>query len=58
MKKTNDRYKKALDILFEKTPIETIYDAFEERDFIEFHGSCGGDVLRYRVYNDGSVYCK
>lgn len=49
---------KAKKILFENTPMEIIYDTIKTPDFIEFKGEAGGDVMRYRVYNDGSIYEK
>jgi hypothetical protein len=51
--------KQAYEILFNSTPIEEIDRAYETPDYYEFVGSCGGDVMRYRVYKkDGSVYEK
>ena len=42
-------------IVFEKTPIDNIIDYYETRDFIEVTGRAGGDVLTYRIYNNGTV---
>lgn len=42
-------------IVYEKTPIDKIIDYYETREFIEVTGRAGGDVLTYRIYNDGSV---
>lgn len=50
--------KEAMNILFDSTPIETIDRIIETPDYIEFVGECGGDVMRYRVYNNGKVYEK
>lgn len=58
LKKRSKRVEKALDIIYDCTPIELINDIFETPDFVEVRGSCGGDVLRFRVYNDGKVYEK
>ena len=38
--------------------LELIYREIKTPDFVEIHGEIGGDVLCYRVYNDGSVYEK
>ena len=37
---------------------DVIYKQSLTPDFYEIVGSVGGDVERYRVYEDGSVYCK
>ena len=42
-------------MVYDKTPIATIIDYYETREFIEVTGRAGGDVLIYRIYNDGSV---
>ena len=42
-------------IVFEKTPIDKIIDYYKTMQFIEVTGRAGGDVLTYRIYNDGSV---
>ena len=52
-------YKEALNILFEETPIETIYDSYDTSEYFEFVGSCGGDSLKYRIYKEtGKIYEK
>ena len=49
-------YKKAVEILFEETPMEIVYDFYETPYFFEFRGECGGDLMAYRVYkNNGMV---
>jgi hypothetical protein len=58
LKKRNKRVDDALEIIYDCTPIELINDIFETPDFVEVRGNCGGDVLRFRVYNDGKVYEK
>lgn len=50
--------KEATKIVLENTCIEIIDDTFQTSDYVEFRGTCGGDVLRFRVYNDGKVYEK
>ena len=57
-KAVDARVKKAKEILFMNTPMEIIYETYSEPDFIEFHGSAGGDVMCYRVYNDGGIYAR
>ena len=51
--------KQAVKILFEETCIEIIDYYHEAPDYFEFIGTCGGDVMRYRVYKEtGKVYEK
>ena len=50
--------KEATEILFENTCMELIDDVYQTPDYVEFRGTCGGDALRFRVYNDGKVYEK
>lgn len=50
--------KEAQELIFNNTPMEIIYDTVKTPDFIEFKGECGGDLMRYRVYNDGTIYEK
>lgn len=50
--------KEALEILYNTTALEIVYETHQGRDFVEVIGNAGGDPLRYRVYNDGSVYQK
>lgn len=38
--------------------LEVIYVTRSTPDFVEIQGEIGGDVLCYRVYNDGSIYEK
>lgn len=42
-------------IVCDKTPIDTIIDYYETKEFTEVTGRAGGDVLTYRIYNDGTV---
>jgi hypothetical protein len=42
-------------ILFEKTPADRVVDSYEDRSFWEFTCRAGGDVLTYRIYDDGDV---
>lgn len=52
------RVREALNILFEQTALEIVYETHETRDFVEVVGTAGGDAVRYRVYNDGTVFRK
>lgn len=42
-------------IILQKTPLDTIIETFECRDYIEVTGRAGGDVLTYRIYSNGQV---
>lgn len=35
-----------------------IMECSEELDFVEVTGRVGGDVVTYRVYDDGSMYVR
>ncbi|MDO4649903.1 MAG: hypothetical protein Q4B26_14785 [Eubacteriales bacterium] len=58
MRGNSERAKKAQNIVLEETSMEFITDVIETPDFVEIKGECGGDMLCYRVYDDGSVYAK
>lgn len=45
-------YTDAIDILFEETPMEIIYEYDETPDFFQFRGEAGGDVMCYRIYKE------
>ena len=49
IRKAQDKALEYLDYILETTPTP---------DFVEIVGRVGGDVVTYRVYNDGSVYEK
>ena len=49
IRKVQDKALEYLDYILETTPTP---------DFVEIVGRVGGDVVTYRVYNDGSVYEK
>ena len=55
LKKINKRVNNALEIIYNYTPIELINDIIETPDYIEFRGACNGNILKFRVYNDGRV---
>lgn len=50
--------KEALKIIFKDTPIEYIIDIRNGLNFVEVVGDAGGDVLTYRVYNDGTLVAR
>ncbi len=45
----------ARDILFESTSVTQILDTYKDQSFVEFTCRAGGDVVTYRVYNDGEI---
>ena len=49
------RVDKALDIIFSETPIEYVIDTYEAKGFVEVVGSAGGDILTYRVFDNGTL---
>ena len=54
MSKNEARVKKAMDIALER--LDYIMDYYATPDFVEVTGRMGGDVITYRIYDDGSVY--
>ena len=49
----NNRITKAKDLV--KDRVERIYDIYEEKNFVIIIGLIGGDLVEYRVYDDGRV---
>lgn len=49
----NARVDRAQDIVLER--VEYIIDCYETPDFVEVVGNAGGDIVTYRVYDDGTV---
>ena len=47
--------KKAKEILFTQTPADKILETYKDKDFVEFITKCGGDVVVYRIYNNGTI---
>ena len=47
--------KKAKEFLFNQTPADKILDTYKDKDFVEFVTKCGGDVVVYRIYNNGTI---
>ena len=54
MRKDKTIVKKAMDIALEQ--LDYIMDYYAAPDFVEVTGRVGGDVITYRIYDDGSVY--
>ena len=54
MSRKEARVKKAMDIALEQ--LDYIMDYYAAPDFVEVTGRVGGDVVTYRIYDDGSVY--
>ena len=52
------QFAKAEKLLYEEVGYDYIMEAHQAPDFYEFIVSIGGDVLKYRVYKDGSIYEK
>ena len=50
---TEERIRKAQDKALER--LDYILETVSDKDFVEIVGRVGGDVVTYRVYNDGSV---
>lgn len=42
-------------LVYEKTPIDKIISYYKTMQFVEVTGRAGGDVLTFRIYNDGTV---
>ena len=38
--------------------LDYIMECSEELDFVEVTGRAGGDVVTYRIYDDGSMYVR
>jgi hypothetical protein len=38
--------------------VDHIMESYQTPDFTEFVTCTGGDIVTYRVYNDGKVVCK
>lgn len=55
-KDITERIRKAQDKAMER--LDYILETISTPDFVEIVGRVGGDVVTYRVYDDGSVYEK
>lgn len=54
LRRNEARVKKAMDIALER--LDYIIDYEVTTDFVEIIGRMGGDVITYRIYDDGAVY--
>ena len=54
MRGNETRVKKAMELALEH--LDYIIDHRAAPDFVEVTGRMGGDVVTYRIYNDGSMY--
>jgi hypothetical protein len=42
-------------LVYQNTPIDTIVSTYDLHNGIEVVGRAGGDVLTYRIYDNGQV---
>lgn len=54
MEKNTGRVNRAQERALER--LDYIMDCYETPDFVEVTGRMGGDVITYRIYDDGTVY--
>ena len=54
MSRNEARVKKAMELALER--LDYIIKYHIAPDFVEVTGEMGGDVITYRIYDDGSVY--
>ena len=55
-KSEKDRISKAQDIALDEGGLDYVIDVAPTLDFVEVVGRKGGDVVTYRVMNDGQFY--
>ena len=56
MGRNEARVKKAMELALER--LDYIMDYHTAPDFVEVTGKMGGDVITYRIYDDGYIYEK
>lgn len=56
MARNKERVNKAQDRALES--LDYVMECHETPDFVEVTGSMGGDVVTYRIYDDGSMYVR
>ena len=56
MVKSKERVNRAQDRALES--LDYVMDCYETPDFVEVTGRMGGDVIAYRVFDDGRIYEK
>lgn len=54
MSRNETRVKKVMDIALKR--LDYVMDYHTAPDFVEVTGKMGGDVITYRIYDEGSVY--
>ena len=54
MVKSKERVNRAQDRALER--LDYVMDYYETPDFVEVTGRMGGDVITYRVFDDGRMY--
>ena len=54
MVKSKERVNRAQDRALES--LDYVMDCYETPDFVEVTGRMGGDVITYRVFDDGRMY--
>ena len=54
MVKSKERVNRAQDRALER--LDYVMDYYETPDFVEVTGRMGGDVITYRVFDDGRIY--
>ena len=54
MAKNQERMNRAQDRALEN--LDYVMDCYETPDFVEVTGRMGGDVITYRVFDDGRMY--
>ena len=55
-KSEKDRISKSQDIALDEGGLDYVIDVAPTPDFVEVVGRKGGDVVTYRVMNDGQFY--
>lgn len=50
------REKEAVNKVKKECGVERVLDTVEMRDCVEVVGKCGGDVVTFRVMNNGQIY--
>ena len=54
LKRNEARVKKAMELALEH--LDYIMNYYTASEFVEVIGKIGGDVITYRIYDDGTVY--
>ena len=54
MARNEARVKKAMELALER--LDYIMEYYIAPEFVEITGRMGGDVITYRIYDDGSMY--